>query len=67
MAGSLALTNSIGLIGGFVSPMIVGWLKTVTGSLSSGLYAMAALLVIGAIVLLTCIPKAVLERRQAAR
>jgi sugar phosphate permease len=66
MAGSLALTNSIGLIGGFVSPIIVGWFKTTTGSLASGLYAMAALLVIGAVVLLTCIPKAVLERRLVA-
>jgi sugar phosphate permease len=63
MAGSLALMNSLGLIGGFVSPIVVGWFKTTTGSLSSGLYAMAALLVLGAIVLLAGISKQKLERR----
>ncbi len=51
-AGGIALINSIGLFGGFVSPTIIGWIKTATGSLQAGLMAMVALFVAGAIVLL---------------
>jgi MFS family permease len=46
-AGGIALINSIGLLGGFISPSLIGWLKDTTGSLQSGLIAMAALLVAG--------------------
>ncbi|WP_063534306.1 MFS transporter [Burkholderia sp. MSMB1589WGS] len=51
-AGGIALINSIGLFGGFVSPTVIGWIKTATGSLQAGLMVMAALFVAGAIVLL---------------
>lgn len=50
-AGGIALINSIGLLGGFLSPAIIGWAKEATGSLSAGLYAIAALLVAGALLL----------------
>ncbi|WP_175106080.1 hypothetical protein [Pararobbsia alpina] len=66
-AGSLALINSLGLIGGFASPSIVGWLKTVTGSLASGLYAMAALLAAGAVCLLLSVSRKALDAGSAAR
>ena len=49
-AGTIALINSIGLIGGFVSPSILGWVKATTGSLANGLYVMAALLLLGAVI-----------------
>ncbi|QQB34220.1 MFS transporter [Achromobacter deleyi] len=51
-AGGIALINSIGLLGGFLSPSIIGWIKESTGSLSGGLYAISALLVAGALLLL---------------
>ena len=43
-AGGLAFINSIGTLGGFVGPYVVGWLRDATGSFSAGLMAMAALL-----------------------
>jgi D-galactonate transporter len=51
-AGSIAFVNCIGLLSGFCSPFIIGWLKTATGSLVSGLYVMTAILVLGIIVML---------------
>lgn len=51
-AGGIALINSLGLTGGFVSPTILGWVKATTGSLTNGLYVIAVLLVIGALVTL---------------
>lgn len=51
-AGGIALINTIGLLGGFLSPTIIGWAQTATGSLQAGLFVMVALLVIGAGLLL---------------
>jgi D-galactonate transporter len=51
-AGTIATINSLGLLGGFVSPAILGWVKAVTGSLTNGLYVMAVLLLLGAMVTL---------------
>nr|WP_232624502.1 MFS transporter [Paraburkholderia ginsengisoli] len=50
-AGGIALINTIGLFGGFLSPTIIGWARTATGSLAAGLYVMVGLLVIGAVLL----------------
>ncbi len=50
-AGGIALINSIGLFGGFFSPTFVGWAKDATGTLQAGLLVIAALLVVGAVVL----------------
>jgi D-galactonate transporter len=62
-AGGIALINSLGLIGGFVSPFVIGWIKTSTGSLNYGLYFITALLVIGGIVLLMGVPAQMLHER----
>ncbi|MGS1107017.1 MFS transporter [Achromobacter anxifer] len=51
-AGGIALINSIGLLGGFLSPSIIGWSKEATGTLAGGLYVISALLVAGALLLL---------------
>jgi MFS family permease len=51
-AGAIALINSIGLLGGFVSPSVIGYLKALTGSIQAGLWAIVAVLVIGALLLL---------------
>jgi MFS transporter, ACS family, tartrate transporter len=40
-AGSIAFVNSVGNLGGFVGPYLVGWLKDYTGSFQSGLIALA--------------------------
>ena len=62
-AGGIALINSLGLIGGFVSPFVIGWIKTSTGSVNYGLYFITALLVLGGVVLLTGIPARMLHER----
>jgi ACS family tartrate transporter-like MFS transporter len=49
-AGGLALINSIGNIGGFVSPMIVGHIKDTTGDYGYGLLALAGFLIVGAVI-----------------
>ncbi|MBN4096000.1 MFS transporter [Methylobacterium sp. OT2] len=61
-AGGIALINSIGALGGFVSPAVIGLAKDLTGSLSAGLLAMAGLLALGAV---AC-AFALAERRRAA-
>jgi ACS family tartrate transporter-like MFS transporter len=44
-AGGLAFINSIGTVGGFVGPSMMGWLKEFSGSYVVGLGAMAAIMV----------------------
>ncbi len=60
-AGGIAVINSIGLIGGFASPSVLGWVKTTTGSLDNGLYTFAAILVLGSILLLLAMPQRLLR------
>jgi D-galactonate transporter len=55
-AGGIALINSLALLGGFASPAIMGWAKTTTGSFTSGLYILAALLVVAGLAVLLCVP-----------
>ena len=43
-AGGLAFINSIGTMGGFVGPYLMGWLTDETGSFTAGLAAMAGFL-----------------------
>jgi cyanate permease len=47
-AGGLALINSVGTLGGFFGPFMMGWLRDVTGSFNTGLLAMALILIISA-------------------
>jgi MFS family permease len=41
-AGGIALVNSVGNLGGFVGPFLVGWLKDLTGAPTLGLAGLAA-------------------------
>lgn len=50
-AGGIAFVNSLGLFGGFLSPTIIGWAKTATGSLQAGLMTIVCLLVFGAVLM----------------
>jgi nitrate/nitrite transporter NarK len=47
-AGGLAFINSIGTMGGFVGPTVMGWLTERTGSFLAGLAAMAGFLLLAA-------------------
>ena len=49
-AAGIALINSLGNIGGFVGPYMIGYLKVMTGDYSAGLITLAGLLVLGAVV-----------------
>ncbi|GAB3569309.1 MFS transporter [Amycolatopsis endophytica] len=51
-AGGIALINSIGLLGGFVSPTLIGYVKQATGSTETGLLSMVALLLLGGLLIL---------------
>ena len=48
-AAGIALINSIGNLGGFFGPSIMGWLRDLTGGYSGGLLVLAGALVIEAI------------------
>jgi MFS family permease len=56
-AGGVALVNCIGLLGGFVSPMIIGSIKTATNSMVGGLGAISLLMVLGALAAIVLAPK----------
>nr|WP_246262205.1 MFS transporter [Aromatoleum evansii] len=47
-ATGIATINSIGNLGGFAGPAMIGWVKDQTGSFTGGLYFVAGLLVLSA-------------------
>jgi len=51
-AGGIALINSVGNLGGFFGPNVIGLLQVHTGSFSPGMLAVAAILAIGAVLAL---------------
>ncbi|MGF0239051.1 MFS transporter [Rhodococcus sp. IEGM1300] len=55
-ASGIALITSLGGIGAFVSPTLVGWMKSSTGSIYAGLTILGCLTLIGAVVILIAIP-----------
>ncbi|WP_185642729.1 MFS transporter [Burkholderia sp. Bp9140] len=61
-AAGIALINSTGNLAGFVSPSVMGWLKTETHSLTSGLYLVAGSLALSAILILVFLPARVVNR-----
>ena len=56
-ATGIAVISSIGILGGFVSPTLIGWVKTATGSLNNGLLVMMAVICLGGLTLLLAVPK----------
>jgi ACS family tartrate transporter-like MFS transporter len=60
-ASGIAWINSVGNLGGFFGPTLVGWAKNLTGSFAGGLYALAVCSLVSAVVSLFWIrvPKAV--------
>ena len=57
-AGGIALINSFGNLSGFVGPYLVGWLKDVTGTTATGLYAVAGFEIFCTVLILLFIPRA---------
>jgi ACS family tartrate transporter-like MFS transporter len=52
-AGSaIAIVNSMGAVGGFTGPYIMGWLRDATHTYTAGLWAIAACLALGAVLVL---------------
>ena len=51
-AAALALINSVGNIGGFVGPYLLGFIDELTGSTNSGLLVFAACFVVAAVMAL---------------
>jgi nitrate/nitrite transporter NarK len=49
-AGGIALTNSIGNLGGFAGPYAIGWVKDATGETTLGLVVLAACLITAGVV-----------------
>lgn len=55
-AAGIALINSLGNVGGFAGPYLMGWVKANTGSFSEGFAYLAGLMVLG------CVPLFILRR-----
>lgn len=51
-ATGIATINSIGNLGGFAGPVMIGWIKDQTGSYAGGLYFVAGLLILSTILTL---------------
>jgi D-galactonate transporter len=51
-AAGIALINSFGNLSGFAGPSLMGWIKSVTGSLDSGVYMLAGCLLAGGVLTL---------------
>ncbi len=49
-AAGIAWINSVGNLGGFFGPTLVGWAKNLTGSFAGGLYALAVCALMSALV-----------------
>ncbi|VVE17011.1 MFS transporter [Pandoraea pneumonica] len=62
--GGIALVNVLGVLGGFFSPVLIGAIKSLTGSLESGLLPMVGLMLLGAVVMvLNRFPDATVSER----
>jgi ACS family tartrate transporter-like MFS transporter len=61
-AAGIAVINSIGNLGGFFGPMLLGWVKETTGGYSAGIYILAGCALVSTVLALT-----VPGRRRAAQ
>jgi len=52
-AGAIAMINSIGNLGGFVGPYVMGFIRDATGSFTGGIMFLAACLLTAAVLLMT--------------
>jgi MFS transporter, ACS family, tartrate transporter len=55
-AAGIAMINSIGNLGGFVGPFMVGWIKDFTGSYDMGLYFLTGCAILSAVLAMLTAP-----------
>lgn len=55
-AGGIALINTLGQLGGIVSPVMVGRVKDLTGSTTPALYVIGTMSLIGAVIMMFALP-----------
>ncbi len=55
-AVGIALLNTLSLVGGIISPSIMGWTKTITGDVTTGLYVMGGISFVAAVVAIVFVP-----------
>ena len=65
-AGGIALINSIGNLGGFVGPYVVGWIRDVTKSYEAGLYFLGGLALAAAVLTLIIVNARFAQARRTA-
>ncbi|OLL32453.1 MFS transporter [Burkholderia sp. SRS-W-2-2016] len=56
-AGGIGVISSLGQVGAFCAPIVLGWVKSVTGSFAAGILLVAALVFIGGIAVLLGVPR----------
>jgi ACS family phthalate transporter-like MFS transporter len=56
-AGGIAVISGLGQVGAFFGPILLGWVKTVTGSFSAGLLLVAALVFVGGVLVVLGVPR----------
>jgi len=61
-AGGIALINTVGQMGGIVSPVMVGYIKDITGSTTPALYIIGATSLIAAALLIWGLPESLRTR-----
>jgi ACS family phthalate transporter-like MFS transporter len=62
-AAGIGAISSLGQIGAFCGPLALGWIKTLTGSLSIGLSSIAAIVVLGGFAVLIGVPANTLREK----
>jgi D-galactonate transporter len=66
-AAGIALANSVGSISGVVSPYVIGWVQTTSGTTGAGVFGLAASMVIGSILVFTVPAKLVNVARSSVQ
>ena len=66
-AAGIALINSLGQLGGIISPYMVGKVKDLTGSTTMALYAVAAMCIVAAVLIVWGLPRRLYFREAPQR
>ena len=64
-AGGIALINTLGQLGGIVSPVMVGRIKDATGSTTPALYAIGLASLVCAVIVMKALPAAAMKAARA--
>ena len=56
-AGGIGVISSLGQVGAFFAPIVLGWVKSVTGSFSAGILLVAVLVFIGGVAVFFGVPR----------